>query len=122
MARTGLPLGNPVGVVLPEQPLIGRRTRAVCARISPAVQEIAALALLAAAAPGRLRRRGAVIENPDLAEIPQADDDLILLRVVRTALKCVQSGGRVDPGATLKLMSTRSGWAATSPKLALSLA
>src|SRR4051812_16403185 len=64
--------GYPVRVVLGEELLIGDRPRTVDARIAPAVEQVAAFAALAAGVTGRFGRRGAVIDDPDLAEIVNA--------------------------------------------------
>src|SRR5262249_48594098 len=67
-ARARTSRGNPVGAVREEKALVGRRPAPVSPRISPAVQKIAPLPAAAAGMSRGLRRRCAVINDPDLAE------------------------------------------------------
>ena len=76
------PLGNPTGVVLGEQSLIDIRASPICPRINPAVKQIAPRAAFAPFVTGSFGRGGAVIDNPDFAEVVDADDKLIEIGVV----------------------------------------
>ncbi len=87
--------GNPVRIVLGEELLIGDRPRPVDAGIAPAVEQVAAFAALAAGVTGRLGRRGAVVEDPDLAEIVNAHQNLVKLGVIGHGVEVVPV--RVDP-------------------------
>ena len=78
--------------MLPEELLVPRAAGLVCLRVTPPVQQVAALPTVAAAMPGRLFGRRAVIDHPDLAEVTHADHDLIELLVV------VDGVGMVDVG------------------------
>ena len=54
VALAGQALGNPMGVVLPEQPLAGVAAASVGLRIAPAIKEIATSSALATAVAGGL--------------------------------------------------------------------
>src|SRR5437868_5266073 len=80
-------LGDPVGVVLGEELLICFRAGAVDARITPAIKKIAAFAATAALVAGRLGGCRAMVDDPELAEFPDADHDLIEFGVVGYAVE-----------------------------------
>src|SRR5262249_39992359 len=80
------PCRNPMCVVLAEEPLIGVGARSVSFGVPPAVEEVAALAALAARMAGRFRLRCAVIDDPEFAEGVYAHDDLVEIGVVRNGI------------------------------------
>ena len=86
MSRAGKALGNPVGVVLVKELPVRLRPRPIGPRIAPAIEKIAALAPAAAVVAGRLGGRRAVIDDPELAELPDAHGDLIEIRIVGDAV------------------------------------
>src|SRR5262245_46951780 len=75
-----------MGVVLTEEPLVLFLSRAVRARIAPAVEQVAALAAMAALVTGGLGGRCAVIDDPEFVEVGDADHDLIEVRIVGDAV------------------------------------
>src|SRR5262249_53467105 len=82
VAGAGGGLGDPVGVVLAGELLVLVAAGAVGPRVAPAVEQVAALAVAAALVAGRLGGGGAVVEDPDLAELVDAEHDLVQLGVV----------------------------------------
>ena len=76
-----------MGVVWIEELLVGLRPGAGREGIAPSVEQVAPLPATAALVAGGLGGRRAVVDDPDLAEIPGAQHDLVELGVV---------GDRVD--------------------------
>src|SRR5262249_15196478 len=79
-------LVDPLRVVLAEQLLVLDRAGAVGTGVAPAVEDIAALAVAAALVAGGIGRGRAVVDDPDLAELVDAQHDLVQLRVVGHAV------------------------------------
>src|SRR5262249_16715649 len=92
VTRAGQPRGNPMGVVLEENLLVADIASAEGARIAPPIKQIAALALFAAHVTGGLRCRGAVVDDPKLAEAMDADHDLVQFGMVGEAVEVVPVG------------------------------
>src|SRR5258705_4781268 len=82
MAFAGKPFRDPLDIMLEEQTLIEPGAVAISPGITPSVEEIAACTPTAASMPARLLGRGAVIDNPDLAELRTAENELIQVRVI----------------------------------------
>src|SRR5438105_12192555 len=81
VARAGQALGDPVGVVLGEQRLILSGAGGIGARIAPAIEEVAAFAAFAPRVPGGFGGARAVIDDPELAEVMDAEGYLIEIGV-----------------------------------------
>ena len=73
----GQSFGNPVSIVLDEKLLIASGASAIDLRITPAVEDITPFSAPPAGVPGSFGRRGGVIDNPDFAEVVNADHDLV---------------------------------------------
>src|SRR5262245_66167456 len=83
MPGTRETFGNPMRIVLSVQALVCGGAGSIDPRISPAIQEVAALtAAPAGSARGFLGGR-AVIDDPDFAEVPETHQHLIQIGVVR---------------------------------------
>src|SRR6185369_88237 len=74
---------NPLDVVLAEETLIDPGAVAISPGISPAIKNISTFAPTSASMPPGFLGRGAVIDDPDLAEVRAAEHDLVQVRVVR---------------------------------------
>ncbi len=92
-----------MGVVLGEELLVGLGAGPVGARVAPAIEQVAALAAAAAGVAGRLGRRRAVVDDPDLAERVHAHHDLVEVGVV---------GDRVEVGPVGIRSAAVARWAA----------
>src|SRR4051794_29392697 len=84
--RARQPFWNPMRVVLRVELPVRFRAGAVSPRVPPAVEEISAFAAAPALMAGRLGSRRAVVDDPELAELPNADGDLIELGVIGHAV------------------------------------
>src|SRR3954454_4176709 len=87
MACAGKPPGNPVRIVLGKELPVRLRPGAIGPRGAPSVEKIAASAPAAAGVAGRPGGRRAAIDDPELAEGPDAHGDLIEIRIVRHAVE-----------------------------------
>src|SRR5262245_2436439 len=90
---------DPVRIVLSEQTTIGSPSCPIRLRIAPAIEQVASLAGSSPRAPRGLHRGRAVIDDPDLAEIAEADDDLVEVGVVgdRVEVRPVGAAGTTPP-------------------------
>src|SRR5262249_36928798 len=78
--------GNPVGIVLEVKLPIIALAGTVQLRIAPAIEQVAALATLAAGMTLGLGRGRAVIDDPELAHLVDRQHDLVEFRVVGQAI------------------------------------
>src|SRR5262249_19051859 len=83
----GKALGDPMSIVLHKQLLVRFGAAAISARVAIAVKEIAALAAATTRMAGRLGRRRAMVDYPELAERVNAHDNLIQFGIVGHAVK-----------------------------------
>src|SRR6187399_1662004 len=74
---------NPLDVVLAEEALIDPGAVAINPGVAPAIKNISTFAPTSASMPPGFLGRGAVIDDPDLAEVRAAENDLVQVRVVR---------------------------------------
>ena len=91
------PLGDPPGAMLGKQPLVRVGSVAVRPRIAPAIEQIAAHAAPPAAMRGRLGRSRAVIDDPNLAELMDAQHDLVEIGVVGNRVCVHEIGSTARP-------------------------
>ena len=85
--------------------------------VAPPVDEVAAPAVLAAGVPGRLRLGRAVVDDPDLAELVDADEDLVEVGVVGDGVE-VRPVGADPAGVALVVLLGGRGRAADVAEIA----
>ena len=94
MAGAGIAVGNPLRVVLLDELLVAHRAATVGGGIAPAINEVAAFALLAAGVTGGFFRRGAVINDPNFVAATGAEHDLVERGIVVERVHVVPKRGR----------------------------
>ena len=82
MAFAGKPFRDPLDVMLEEETLIEPGPVAIDPGIAPAIKEIAAFAPTPAGMSPGFLGGGAVIDDPDLAELRAAENDLVQVSVI----------------------------------------
>ena len=82
VAGVRIALGNPLRVVLLVEHLVGVLARAVEQRVTPAIEQVAALGVLPAGVARCLSAGGGVVDDPELAAAANAEHDLVDVRVI----------------------------------------
>src|SRR6266496_3152227 len=74
---------DPTNVMLAKERLVLLRSARIRSRIAPAIEQVPAFLPAPTAVAGRLRRRRAVVDDPNFVKLRSAESDLIELGVVR---------------------------------------
>ena len=94
MPHTGKAVRNPLRVVLLDELLVTCRAATVSRGIAPAINEVAAFAVLATAVARGFLGRRAVVNDPNLVAAADAQGDLVKLFVVIERVYVVPERGR----------------------------